>query len=68
MEPCVTEWNRLEDGTLVPLPEKNIDTGAGLERIAAVVQGKPNNFETDLLFPILEEAARNYRKSIWQKF
>ena len=49
-----TEWNRLEDGTLVPLPEKNIDTGAGLERIASVVQNKKTNFDTDLFMPIME--------------
>ena len=49
-----TEWNRLEDGTLVPLPEKNIDTGAGLERIASVVQEKESNFETDLFMPIIK--------------
>lgn len=49
-----TEWNKLEDGSLVPLPEKNIDTGAGLERIASVVQKKDNNFETDIFMPIIK--------------
>ena len=49
-----TEWNRLEDGSLVPLPEKNINTGAGLERIASVVQKKDNNFETDIFMPIIK--------------
>lgn len=49
-----TEWNRLEDGSLVPLPEKNIDTGAGIERVASVVQNKKNNFETDLFSGIID--------------
>lgn len=51
-----TEWNALEDGTLEPLPKKNIDTGAGLERVAAMVQGKANNYETDLVFPLIQKA------------
>jgi alanyl-tRNA synthetase len=43
------ESNRLEDGSLSPLPQRNIDTGAGLERILPIVQGKASVFDTDVL-------------------
>lgn len=53
-----TQYNQNEDGTYTPLANKNIDTGAGLERLASVLQEKPSNFETDLIFPIIEYAAK----------
>lgn len=47
-----------ENGVYTPLAKKNVDTGAGLERLAVILQGKNNTFETDLLFPILQEVAQ----------
>ncbi|MBD2364105.1 alanine--tRNA ligase [Anabaena minutissima FACHB-250] len=52
------QYNRDAEGNLTPLQNKNIDTGMGLERMAQILQKVPNNYETDLIFPIIETAAK----------
>ncbi len=51
------QFNRDLSGVMTPLPRPSIDTGMGLERITAVLQGKLSNYETDLLLPIIHRAA-----------
>ncbi|MEM7608519.1 MAG: alanine--tRNA ligase [Myxococcota bacterium] len=51
------QFDRQADGTLKPLPKPSVDTGAGLERLAVVAQGKLSNYETDLLEPLVMQAS-----------
>ncbi|MBF0627483.1 MAG: alanine--tRNA ligase [Magnetococcales bacterium] len=52
------QYDRSADGTLTPLPRPCIDTGAGLERLAVVLQGHTNNYDSDLFQPLMQAAAR----------
>lgn len=53
-----TQYNQTADGKRAPLSKPNIDTGMGLERTAAAVQGKPSPYETDLFLPLIERVTQ----------
>ena len=58
-----TQYNQTTDGKRIPLSKPNIDTGMGLERTAAAVQGKPSPYETDLFLPLIERVTQLSGKS-----
>ena len=49
------QFERLQDGSIKPLSKKHVDTGAGLERICAILQGSETNYQTDLFAPIIDK-------------
>jgi alanyl-tRNA synthetase len=52
------QFDRAADGTLTPLPRPSVDTGAGLERVASVLQGEDDAFHTDLFLPLLDRVGQ----------
>ncbi|BCG58318.1 alanine--tRNA ligase [Paenibacillus sp. URB8-2] len=65
-----SQFNHNKDGSYTPLPNKNIDTGAGLERFASILQDVDSNFDTDLFQPLIQSTAKlagvNYKDNLEQ--
>ena len=57
------QYDRDSSGKMTPLPKPSIDTGMGLERLAAVMQGVLSNYDTDLLRPVIDKAGELFRKA-----
>src|SRR6185312_12723824 len=59
------QYDRQPDGTMVPLPKPSVDTGAGLERISAFMQGVTNNYHCDLFKPLIEAVEQTVGIPYW---
>ena len=59
------QFDRDASGKLTPLPKPSIDTGMGFERMAAIMQGKLSNYDTDLLLPIIHQSRRAVQENLW---
>ncbi len=62
------QYERDKDGNLHPLPKPSIDTGMGLERVSALLEGKTNNFDTSLFMPIINESVKLTNKPYNDEF